>query len=759
MMNADRWNHVQELLLQALERDLSERDAFVDEVSEGDASLRHELTSLLKSHDATGLLDAPPDGPDTVSSQDRLEEVQRALGARYDVERAVGHGGTATVYRALDLRHDRPVAIKVLRPELASSLGARHFLREIEISAQLRHPHILPLFDSGESNGLLYFVMPLAEDETLRQRLTHGGTLSIDAAVRLGCEVAEALGYAHARGVVHRDVKPANILLEAGHAVVADFGIGRALDVAGDTRLTRTGMIVGTPRYMSPEQASGERLDGRADLYSLGCVIFEMIAGRPPFDGESAAWIIRQHLVEEAPRVTAICPDVPDWLASAVATALSKRPSDRFSTADELADALREGGGGTTPARPADQVGGAAVVLSRPAVAVLPFINVGRDEEQEYFADGLTEDLITALSTSRWFPVIARNSSFAYKGSNTRVQDVARELGARYVVEGSVRRDRDRVRISAQLIDGHTGQNVWAHRYDRELTDIFDIQDELSETICAAVEPEMGKAERTRARTRAPGNLDAWESCQLGMWHFHQYTGEHFALARTRFERALELDDTLVAALVGISETYYYELVLGLAEEPQRRRALVLDVAQQAVDLDERDAYARCALGRARVVRREHDEAIPEFEVALQLSPSLARAHYGLGAANVFRGTSPDGIEHLEAAIRLSPRDLYMGSFLVRMADAHLFMRDHEGAVEWSRRALRQTGFQWSRYATLVSALAHLGRTEEAQAGLSELLARRPDFSIPFVRATHLFTHAPDMEHFVQGLELAGTPA
>jgi TolB-like protein len=394
----------------------------------------------------------------------------------------------------------------------------------------------------------------------------------------------------------------------------------------------------------------------------------------------------------------------------------------------------------------------------KPSIAVLPFANMSGDSEQEYFADGVTEDLITALSRIRWFFVIARNSTFAYKGGSTDARRIAGELGVRYMIEGSVRRSGNRVRITAQLIDGHSGKSQWANRYDRDLEDVFALQDELTETIVGAIEPELGKAERARVRTKRPDNMDAWDVYQRGMAHLYRYTKSDLDQARTLFDQALTLDANLGAAYSAKAEAHYYGVVYGHADTPDQDREDALSVATRAVALDDEDAGAHCTLGRVHYMRREHDLAIPELELAIELNPSFALAHYGLGAAMVFSGRAPEAQVHLDAAIRLSPYDPNMGSFLVRMADAHLFMRQHDHAVDWARKALRQPSFQWSRYAVLLSALGHLGRADEARSVLAEVVNLRPDFSIGFVRDTHLIADAGDFAYYLEGLRLAGVP-
>jgi adenylate cyclase len=391
----------------------------------------------------------------------------------------------------------------------------------------------------------------------------------------------------------------------------------------------------------------------------------------------------------------------------------------------------------------------------RPSIAVLPFENLSGDPEREYFVDSVTEEIITALSRIRWFFVIARHSSFAYKGRSMDVRQVAKELGVQYIVEGSVRIAGNRIRVTAQLINGSLGKSVWAKRLDRGYEDIFAMQDELAETIVGALEPELGKAEREQARAKRPENLRAWDLYQRGLWHLYHYTEEDIEEAKRLFHKSLDLDPELGAAYAGLAEAGYFRLVYGHSDSPDRDREEALEAARKAVALDYEDAAAHCTLGRVLYARREHDRAIPELEAALELNPSLAWGHYGLGAAKVFSGRAPDAIHHIETAIRLSPRDPNMGSFLVRMADAHLFMHNYEDAIHWATKALQQPNFQWSRYAVLLSALGHLGRQDEAAQVLKQVCMQRPDFSIEFVRNTHLFSDSNDMRHFLEGLRKA----
>ncbi|HVR68127.1 MAG TPA: tetratricopeptide repeat protein, partial [Verrucomicrobiae bacterium] len=400
----------------------------------------------------------------------------------------------------------------------------------------------------------------------------------------------------------------------------------------------------------------------------------------------------------------------------------------------------------------------ALALPDKPSIAVLPFTNMSGDPEQDYFADGMTEDIITGLSRARWLFVIARNSSFAYQGRSTDVKQVAQELGVRYVLEGSVRKAGERVRISAQLAEGTSGRQLWAKRYDRELSDIFAVQDEITETIIGAVEPELGKVERRRSAGKRPDNLDAWDLYQRGMSHLYEYTKDDLQRARQYFAEAIARGPQLGPAHSGLAESYYYEGVYGFADSISDNREKALAPALRAVALDAEDAGAHCTLGRAYYMRREYDAAFRELKTALELNPSLALAHYGLGATLVFSGRAEEGIPHLTAAIRLSPHDPNMGSFLVRLADAAYFLKRYEEAAEWARRALQQPNFQWSRYTVLIAALAQLGRLEEARTCIQQLQVKRPNTSIAFVRETHLFGDTASFAHYLDGLRMAGLP-
>src|SRR3989454_9957841 len=438
-----------------------------------------------------------------------------ALAGRYAIERELGHGGMATVYLAHDLKHDRDVALKVLRPELAAVLGAERFLQEIRISARLDHPHILTLIDSGAADGFLYYVLPFVRGESLRDKLNREQQLGIAEALAITKQVASALDYAHRQGLVHRDIKPENILIQEGEAVVADFGIALAVREAGGPRLTESGLSLGTPQYMSPEQATGGReVDVRSDVYSLAAVVYEMLAGEPPHTGPTAQAVIAKLLTERPTRIRTVRDTVPEGIDTAVAKALAKVPADRFGGAAEFATALAVPGAGPGAGWPrrrmvvAASLAGAVALAAlavlwhpwrRPAraalamadvasVAVLPFENLTGSPNDLYLSDGMTEEVIGQLARVPGLKVISRTSTEALRGAHLTLRQIADTLGVRHVVEGSVRHAGNRIRVAVDLIDATTDAHVWTSSYERDLTDVFAVQEEIARHV------EIGRA-------------------------------------------------------------------------------------------------------------------------------------------------------------------------------------------------------------------------------------------------------------------------
>lgn len=397
-------------------------------------------------------------------------------------------------------------------------------------------------------------------------------------------------------------------------------------------------------------------------------------------------------------------------------------------------------------------------ISDRPSIAVMPFTNLSGDPEQEYFADGIAEDIITALSHVRQFFVVARNTTFTFKSKAVDVHAVAQDLGVRYILEGSVRRSDERVRITVQLVDGRTGIHLWAERYDRDLGDVFTVQDEITQTVVGAIQPEMTRTEQERARLKPPESMDAWDCYQKGIWHTYQRTRADLELAQDLFHRAIALDPNMSQAYAGLVEAYFFLVADANTANRDHTISEAIAAAQTAVDLDSRDAMAHYALGRAYTIAGRHDEAIPRLQDAINLNPSLARAYYALGFALVNSGHPQQGIEPLKTAIRLSPHDPTVGQFMVQISRAYLFLDHFEDALKWAKEALSRPNIIWTRWTALISSLGHLDRLDEAAQAIEALYRFKQEVDFAFVEKAEItvMSHKPSRDHFMDGLRKAG---
>ncbi|PYP76397.1 MAG: hypothetical protein DMD35_18670 [Gemmatimonadetes bacterium] len=499
----------------------------------------------------------------TSISSETLTAFRSELAEKYRLERELGQGGMAIVYLAYDVANDRHVAIKVLNPELAASLGAERFLREIEVGRTLLHPNIVGVLDSGSADGKLFYTMPFVEGASLRDKLDREKQLSIDEALDLTKQIAEALAFAHSKGVIHRDIKPENILLSSGRALVADFGIARAVSVAGGERLTRTGMAVGTPTYMSPEQAMGSKdVTPESDIYSLACMVYEMLAGQPPFSGPTAMALLARHSLDNVPSLKIVRGTVPDAVEDAIVRAMAKVPADRFRSAIDFANALTDnegaalrrahslrnsaipagtmadvriaGGGkkkiliGALVALPLLAAGGwfawsklsggaaSAKVAAMKAndIAVLYFDDGSPDHSLRYLSDGLTEALIHELGTVSELHVTSRNGVLPFKGKNLGPDSVAKALGVGTIVSGTVQASGDKVRVTVDLLDANTGNSIGSTTIEKTKQDAFALQDTLVTEVSAVLRKQLGKQVQVLNSKAGTRNAAAWEAFQ-----------------------------------------------------------------------------------------------------------------------------------------------------------------------------------------------------------------------------------------------------
>jgi TolB-like protein/Tfp pilus assembly protein PilF/tRNA A-37 threonylcarbamoyl transferase component Bud32 len=658
-----------------------------------------------------------------------VDRLSAALQGRYAIEREVGEGGMATVYLAEDVRHRRKVALKVLRPELAATLGVERFLREIEVAANLQHPHILPLFDSGEAGGFLFYVMPYIEGESLRARLQHGGELPIAEAARILRDVVDALAYAHQRGVVHRDVKPDNVLLSGRHALVTDFGVAKAVSEAtGRQSLTTVGVALGTPTYMAPEQATADpHVDFRADLYAVGVMAYEMLVGRPPFTGQSAQAILAAQVTESAKPVTEIRQSIPAVLGELVMQCLEKRPADRPTSAEVLLpqlEALATPSGGITPtstmplaavdraptggrARVRWVVAGVGVVMaaglgygvlrlvrgggdggggSAPAqsIAVLPFENSGGDSANQVFTDGVQDEILTDLTSVGALQVTSRASVQEYRGSKKSVKQIGQELGVRTLLEGQVQRAGGQVRVNVQLVDAGRDRQIWADSYSRELTaeNVFAIQGEIAQSVAHALEASFTTSQATAVEKAPTASLEALDWYHRGRTLFDARSGGNDTATTAAFARAVALDSTFAEAWAWLGAARSWEVRDGLTTDTVPAAAAVARaraLAPSSPETEHAEAFF------AYYAKGDYDAALGHFRALAAARPGYVAAIQGIGYIARRQGRWDEALDAEQRVVTLDPRN---ANSIADVGLTYVALRQFDQAEAELRRAL-----------------------------------------------------------------------
>ncbi len=660
------------------------------------------------------------------------ERVRESLADRYAIEREIGRGGMAVVYLARDLRYDRPVALKLLKPEVAERQGLARFQREIDVTARLQHPHILTVLDSGTldasacetgSGAQLWFTMPLVDGESLHERITRERRLALDDALRIIREAALALDHAHRQGVIHRDIKPENILLtKDGVTLVADFGLAQAM---GSTeRLTQRGTIMGTPLYMSPEQVKDEAVDPRSDLYALAAVLYEMLTGEPPFVGRNLHAIAARRLADPTPSVRKLRPEVPERIDAAIRTAMAVRIADRFPSVAQFVEALDGGEGARLTGALPSQAGrawwrgrralagaGLAVLLiaaafvrgrprggggaahAIPVVAVLPFENLG-DSADGYFADGVADEVRTKLAQLPGLELIARGSSIGYRGTRRKPAEIARELGADYLLTGTVRWDRaaggSRVRVTPELVDARSGgaaHTRWVEPFDAALTDVFQVQTDIATRVAGALGLALADSTRRVLATAPTVNFAAYDAFLQGEAASGGMRGDQASLRRAigSYRRAVALDSNFALAWSQLSraQTALYSLgvpapALGDSARRAAERARRLRPTEPAVYLAFGDFY-----GSVNPI--DNNRAVAAYDQGLTLAPDNVDLLSSAALAQTSLGRLDGVVARLRRAAQLDPRSATTAR---RLATVQIYLRNYAAADSAADRAV-----------------------------------------------------------------------
>jgi serine/threonine protein kinase/tetratricopeptide (TPR) repeat protein len=679
----------------------------------------------------------------------------------FEILCVAGRGGMGEVWKALDTKLRREVALKSLPAEFARDADRLARLeREATALASLNHPGIAAIHSLEEHGNDRFLVLEFIDGQTLYELLL-GGPVPIERALKIALQIAEALEAAHEKGVIHRDLKPANVKLTPDERVkVLDFGLAKNIASSRPGGATTTalrtelGAIMGTPAYMSPEQARGEEVRKQSDLWSLGTMLYEMVTGRPAFEGATTTQTLAR--VIEAQPDFSLLPSGADRLRDVLTRCLEKDRKRRIQSAGDLRVALEDALAIREP-MPSHPPRASPAVDAGPSIAVLPFDNISTDPEQEFFADGVVEAITATLSRIRSFMVISRNSAFRYKGQHINVPSVARELGVRYLLEGSVQRVGNRVRITVQLIDAIDDAHVWADRVDGTLEDIFELQDRITERVAGALQPSIRQAEIERARRKPPQELGAYDYAMRAMPFVWALEKEASEKALELLERAIEIDPSYALAWSLAGWCHAQRLVYNWADAIAASKAAAQRCAERAAELGSDEPLVLAVLGAVHSITRNQGTARVLLERAVMLDPNSAWAWSRLGWVENYSENPTRALENFERALRLSPLDPMNFNNYVGMGIAHEIAERYDSAVQFLQRALQERPHAFWILRSLVSALAGAGRIEEAKVARERLLAAYPKSSIAAFRSGMVFESAV-MDKMTNHWRAAGIP-
>ncbi|MHC4414890.1 MAG: protein kinase domain-containing protein [Planctomycetota bacterium] len=728
-MKPDQHQRAKRLFLDACDLPPAERAALLDRECGGDSALRSAVEDLLAN-------DADPRHLEKGAAvRSALEEVLRdqcgssapnlsRIGP-YDIERELGRGGMGLVYLGRDSRLGRAVAIKFLPEEVADDpFRRRRFEAEARIAASLNHPNIATIYELGEAEGTRFIAMEYVEGCTLGEHLEQAQNLSLPQKLQLAAQITEGLVAAHARNIVHRDLKPGNVMVTTDRRIkILDFGLAKALEpypAATETAiaLTEPGTWVGTVDYMSPEQARHQAVDVRSDLFSLGAVMYEMLTGSPPFRRATIADTISAILSEPVVAPSAHGAEVSRQVDLIVGRLLEKELEDRYQTAREVLDDLRRTDGVPARAKPLK------------SIAVLSFADMSPQRDQEYFCDGLAEELINALAQVERLHVASRTSAFQFKGKAVSIEKIGRELKVETVLEGSVRRADNRLRITAQHVRVADGYRLWSQRYDRDLEDIFALQDEIARTIVDALKIGLVDAPRAPLVRRHTDNVKAYSLYLKGRFHWNRRSATGVARGIEHFEEAIELDPSYALAWAGIAESYAVAAFSGFV--PAREaRARAKPAANKALELDDTLAEAHAVLAN---LLGNHDwdwlGAEREYKRAIELNPAYPTVHHWYSMFLGYLGRHEEALAELRRAEELDPLSLIIVAVVSR--PLYLLRRFDEALKQVGKALEMDPSFAYGRLMETFILVA-MGRAQEAVPGMRQGLAQAND---PVFRGT-----------------------
>jgi eukaryotic-like serine/threonine-protein kinase len=736
LMKAERWKQVNDLFQSAVEHSPEERAAFLDEACQGDEPLRREVGSLLTSHERSEnfiKLPAYQVAPELVTN-DRPGALVGKLIRHYRIESLIGVGGMGEVYLARDERLGRKAALKLLPENLTTDEAQlSRFKNEARSASALNHPNILTVYEIGAEGDRQFIATEFIEGITLRTSIARG-RMNPYAALEIAVQVASALAAAHDAGVVHRDIKPENIMLRPdGYAKVLDFGIAKLTEqrLASDDRTlettealqTRPGLVLGTAHYMSPEQARGQKVDTRSDIWSLGVVLYEMVAGSPPFRGETPSDCIAAILTTEPPPLSGVLPDVPLKLESILQKALRKNSDERYQTIREMLADLRilkreleaERSLPQTNARAESMVSKIkrhkravlvtlgvalfataaaacfffffvpAALTNEKSIAVLPFENLSEDKSNAYFADGIQDEILTRLSKIADLKVISRTSTEKYKSKPDNLREIAKQLGVSNILEGSVQKAADQVRVSVQLINATTDGHLWAEIYDRKLTDIFKVETDIAKTIAETLQAKLTGSEEHAISVKPTADAAAYQSYLKGRFFWGRRSGDNIPKAIEYFQEAIRQDPDYALAYAGLAEAWI-TLPGHASARLQDVKPKAKEAARKSLQIDDTLAGAHTALAQVLFFDLDFAGAIKEFQRAIDLDPNYATAHHWYANGPLLAlGRFDEAIAEGARAVELDPLSPIIN---VNQANNFIIAGRYDEAIQQIRKAL-----------------------------------------------------------------------